>query len=27
MGIDFSSPKGWQRIEAAIASLIQATIE
>lgn len=27
MGIDFSSPTGWQRIEAAAASLIRATVE
>jgi AcrR family transcriptional regulator len=26
LGIDFSSPTGWQRIEAAIASLIQSTV-
>jgi len=25
LGIDFSSPIGWQRIEAAISSLVQAT--
>jgi len=24
LGIDFSSPEGWQRIEAAISSLLQA---
>lgn len=27
MGIDFSSPTSWQRIEAATASLIRATVE
>lgn len=27
MGIDFSSPTGWQRIEAALESIIQSTIE
>jgi AcrR family transcriptional regulator len=27
LGIDFSSPAGWQRIEAAIASLVQAAIQ
>lgn len=27
LGIDFSSPSGWLRIEKAIASLIQATVE
>jgi len=27
LGIDFSSTRGWQRIEAAIASLVQATIQ
>lgn len=26
MGLDFSSPVGWQRVEAAIASLIQSTV-
>lgn len=26
LGIDFSSPVGWQRIEAAISSLVQATV-
>ena len=27
LGIDFSSPSGWQRIEAAILSLVEATVE
>lgn len=27
LGIDFSSPAGWQRIEAAISSLVQAAIQ
>lgn len=27
LGIDFSSPAGWQRIEAAILSLVQAAIQ
>jgi AcrR family transcriptional regulator len=27
LGIDFTSPTGWQRIEAAIASLVQATVQ
>jgi AcrR family transcriptional regulator len=27
MGLDFSSPEGWQRIEAAIANLVQSTIQ
>lgn len=27
LGIDFSSPAGWQRIEKAIASLVQATVQ
>lgn len=27
MGIDFSSPTGWQRIEAALESIIQLTVE
>ncbi|YAF98399.1 MAG: TetR/AcrR family transcriptional regulator [Nodularia sp. CChRGM 3473] len=27
LGIDFSSPTGWQRIEGAIASLVQAVVE
>lgn len=27
LGIDFSSPAGWERIEKAIASLVQATIK
>jgi AcrR family transcriptional regulator len=27
MGIDFSSPTGWQRIEAALESIIQSTIQ
>jgi len=27
LGIDFSSPTGWQRIEAAISSLVQATVQ
>ncbi|KOP27247.1 TetR family transcriptional regulator [Hapalosiphon sp. MRB220] len=26
MGLDFSSPEGWERVEAAIASLIQSTV-
>ncbi|WP_222596614.1 hypothetical protein [Dulcicalothrix desertica] len=26
MGVDFSSPAGWQRIEAALESIIQSTI-
>ncbi|MER3588747.1 MAG: TetR/AcrR family transcriptional regulator, partial [Mastigocladus sp. ERB_26_1] len=26
MGLDFSSPTGWERIEAAITSLIQSTV-
>jgi hypothetical protein len=26
LGIDFSSTSGWQRIEAAISSLVQATV-
>lgn len=26
LGIDFSSPSGWQRIEAAISSLVQAAV-
>jgi AcrR family transcriptional regulator len=26
LGIDFSSPTGWQRIETAISSLVQATV-
>jgi AcrR family transcriptional regulator len=26
LGIDFSSPTGWQRIEDAIASIVQATV-
>jgi hypothetical protein len=26
LGIDLSSPAGWQRIEAAIASLVEATV-
>ena len=26
MGIDFSSPAGWQRIEAALAAIVQSTI-
>ncbi|PSB26329.1 TetR/AcrR family transcriptional regulator [Stenomitos frigidus] len=26
LGIDFTSPAGWQRIEAAIASLVQVTV-
>jgi AcrR family transcriptional regulator len=26
LGIDFSSPAGWQRIEAAISSLVQAAV-
>lgn len=27
LGIDFSSPAGWQRIEAAISSLVQAAVQ
>lgn len=27
LGIDFSSPTGWERIEGAIASLVQATVQ
>jgi AcrR family transcriptional regulator len=27
LGIDFSSPTGWQRIETAISSLVQATVQ
>lgn len=27
MGIDFSSPTGWQRIEAALKSIIQSTVQ
>lgn len=27
LGIDFSSPSGWQRIEAAIATLVQAAVQ
>jgi AcrR family transcriptional regulator len=27
MGLDFNSPAGWQRVEAAISSLIQATVQ
>jgi AcrR family transcriptional regulator len=27
LGIDFSSPTGWQRIENAITSLVQATVD
>lgn len=27
LGIDFSSPSGWQRIEAAILSLVEATVQ
>ncbi|MGJ5676416.1 MAG: TetR/AcrR family transcriptional regulator [Nostochopsis sp.] len=27
MGLDFSSPTGWERVEAAIASLIQSTVQ
>ncbi len=27
LGIDLGSPNGWQRIEAAIASLVQATVQ
>ncbi|MEM6435206.1 MAG: TetR/AcrR family transcriptional regulator [Cyanobacteria bacterium P01_D01_bin.115] len=27
MGIDFSSPQGWQRIETALASIIQSTMQ
>lgn len=27
LGIDFSSPAGWQRIEAAILSLVEATVQ
>ncbi|GAA6619822.1 TetR/AcrR family transcriptional regulator [Scytonema sp. NUACC26] len=27
LGIDFSSPTGWQRIESAIESLVQATVD
>ncbi len=27
MGLDFSSPTGWQRVEAAIASLLQSTVQ
>lgn len=27
LGIDFSSPNGWRRIEAAIASLVQVTVQ
>lgn len=27
LGIDFTSPAGWQRIEAAITSLVQATVQ
>jgi AcrR family transcriptional regulator len=27
MGIDFSSPAGWQRIEAALQSIIQSTVQ
>jgi len=27
LGIDFSSPAGWQRIEAALAALVQAVVQ
>jgi AcrR family transcriptional regulator len=27
MGIDFSSPAGWQRIEAALESIVQSTLQ
>ncbi|MDX2241874.1 MAG: TetR/AcrR family transcriptional regulator [Leptolyngbyaceae cyanobacterium bins.302] len=27
LGIDFSSPEGWQRIEAALAALVQASVQ
>jgi AcrR family transcriptional regulator len=27
MGLDFSSPAGWQRVEAALRSLIQSTVQ
>ncbi len=27
LGIDFSSPSGWQRIEAAISSLVKTTVD